>query len=430
MAFIKYTYSVTNDVTSGKICSERLIQEINNAATIIVALDRIDTLDDVLDVWFKSELSINEKTLLDSLILDHSGEKLSFDSINLESESKISWTQLKAFYLANTACFLNYIDMGGSYFIWAVFHDNKFYIPNLVKNTTDATDFETNYKSKCNKQNDLSATGSLIVEPSIYTGPVGSKSISIVTPDLTDRTSWYQPSVQVVNEILTDSGDGLTFNSIHVWWVNIYGKLTYTHKQIPKRDGTFGKHADWAVVVKVNDVVQTSGYSVNYIEGKIIFESSKSGATVKVTYWHTEVTNYGEWLLVPPTGKKYIVEHVEIQLSVDVVMNSPCRMEIWAGANLATYGTFPDYLFEAGYGQMRADYRGMRDLINAANQGQGVISAADDMTKDVIIIPFNYIQAFTLDSAYGALFRMTTLNNIPSSGELLTATFYLQIRNN
>jgi hypothetical protein len=222
----------------------------------------------------------------------------------------------------------------------------------------------------------------------------------------------------------------LTFNSIHTWWVNIYGKLTYTHKQIPKRDGTFGKHADWAVIVKVNDVVQTSGYSINYVDGKVIFDSSKSGSVVKVTYWHTDgVTNYGEWLLVPPAGKKYIVEHVEIQMTTDVVFNSPARMEIWAGSNLATYSNFPDYLFEAGYGQMRVDYRGMRDLINAANKGQGVIPAMGDLQNETVVIPFEYLQAFTLDSAQGALFRLTTINNIVATGELLTATFYLQVRN-
>jgi len=350
--------------------------------------------------------------------------------VAIESESKITWAELKTFYAANTGCFLNYLEKSDSYSIWMVFNSNKFYMPCLTKSTADSTDFETNYKSKCNKQNDLSSTGSLLVEQSIHTGPVGSKAISLATVDLTDRTSWYQHSTQVVSETLTDSGDGLTFNSVNTWWVNIYGKLTYTHKQIPKRDGTFGKHADWAVIVKVNDVVQTSGYSVNYEDGKVVFESSKSGSTVTTTYWHTNgVTNCGEWLLVPAAGKKYIIEHVEIQISVDTVINSPVRMEIWAGSNLATYGSFPDYLFEAGYGQMRADYRGMRDLINAANLGQGVITAASEMQNDVIVIPFNYIQAFTLDSAFGSLFRLSVQNNTAATGELLTATFYLQIRN-
>lgn len=425
MALFDYTYTKS-------INSDRLTLEIQQNSSITIALDHIGVVDTTITIWFRAELSLGEKSALDTIVANHINTPLIPDAIpiSIESESKISWTQMKAFYLANTGCFLNYIDMGSNYFIWAVFNENKFYIPSLVKGTTESTDFETNYKSKCNKQNDLSSTGSLLVEHSIYTGPVGSKSISLVTCDLTDRTSWYQKSVQVADEVLTDSGDGLNFNSTHTWWVNIYGKLTYTHKQIPKRDGNFGKHADWAVIVKVNDVVQTSGYSVNYVDGKITFDSSKSGSVVKVTYWHTDgVANYGEWLLVPPVGKKYIVEHVEIQMTKDVVFNSPTRMEIWAGSNLATYGDFPDYLFEAGYGQMRADYRGLRDIINAANKGQGVIPAVGDMQNEAIILPFEYIQAFTLDSMQGALFRLTTINNIAASGELLTATFYLQVRN-
>jgi len=344
------------------------------------------------------------------------------------SQSCVTWSQFKSFHIL-VGCFINYIDTGSNYFIWTVYNNHKIFVSNLLKGTTDATDFETNYKAKCNKQTDTSAVGSQLVEQSIYTGPLYSKAVSIVTVDLTDRTSWYQKSVKVVDEILTDSGDGLTFNSINPWWVNIYGKLTYTYKQIPKRDGTFGAHTDWAAIISINNVVQTSGYTVDYITGKVTFTSSQSGNAVKATYWHTNgVSNFGEWLLVPPTGMKYIVEHVEVQLTTDVVISSPVRMEIWAGGNLSAYGNFPDYLFNAGYGQFRADYRGMRDIINAANLGQGVVKAACEMTNDVIVLPFDYVQAFTLDSAVGAMFRFTTLNNIAATGELLTATFYLQIR--
>jgi hypothetical protein len=275
-----------------------------------------------------------------------------------------------------------------------------------------------------------SATGVPLTESSIYTGPSGSRSVSMVTPDLGDRTCWYQKSVQVVDETLTDSGDGLTFTSAHPHWINIYdAKLTYTHKQIPKRDGTWGKHADWATIVKINDVTQTSGYTVNFAAGTITFESSQSGNTIKATYWHNDgVTNPSEWLLAPQAGKKYIVEHVELQFSSGMTINDTLRFEIWAGANLATYGSFPDYLFEAGYGQFRADYRNAHDIINAANQGQGHVDKFGELTKDVSIIPFNYIQAFTIDSAYGTIFRVVLLNNAPySNTEIVTGTFYMQI---
>ena len=429
MTSVNYAYSISQNTATGVVNSNSLTREITGS-TITRALDYISTEADILNVWFKAALDTNEVATLTGIVGAHTGLILE-DLSNRSSAGDllVSWSEIKSLYASNPRSFLNYAEIIGYYYIWLCVDEQKMLVPELIKGTAEAIDFEANYKSKCNKQNDLSTTGSLLVEQSIHTGPLGAKAISLVTPDLADRTSWYQKSVQVVDEILTDSGDGLTFNSAHTWWVNIYGKLTYTHKQIPKRDGSFGKHADWAVVVKVNDVVQSSGYTVNYIDGKITFGATTAGSAVKVTYWHTDgVTNYGEWLLVPPAGKKYIVEHVEVQLSTDMQLPSPIRMEIWAGSTLATYGSFPEYLFDAGYGQMRADYRGMRDLINAANLGQGVIQHAGDLQNDVIVIPFNYVQAFILNSAQGALFRITNINNVPAIGELLTATFYLQIR--
>jgi hypothetical protein len=281
------------------------------------------------------------------------------------------------------------------------------------------------------EQAPVSATGMPLVEATLHTGPVGSKSISIVTPDLGDKTTWYQKSVQVVDEVLTDSGDGLTFNSVNPHWINIDSpRLTYTHKQIPKRDGTYGKHADWRTVVKVNDVVQsTSTYTQNFAAGTITFNSSKAGDTVKATYWHINgVTNHSEWLLTPPAGKRYAIEHVEMQFSQNTNLTDTVRFEIWAGASLGTYGSFPDYLWEAGYGQFRADYRGIIDFINAANEGKSSIPACGGLTQDVLVMPFNYVQAITMNSTQGTLFRLCLLNNTPfTNSEIVTATFYLQV---
>lgn len=275
-----------------------------------------------------------------------------------------------------------------------------------------------------------SNTGAFIFETGITTGKIGSRGMSLVTPDLSDRTTWYQKSVQVVDETLTDSGDGLTFTSAHAHWININSlKLTYTHKQIPKRDGTFGRHSDWAIAVKVNGTAVTSGFTINYAAGTVVFNSSQSGNTVICTYWHNDgVVHPSEWLLTPGTGKKYIVEHAELQMSCGLVANDTLRFEIWAGAGLGTYGSFPDYLFEAGYGQMRADYRGAHDIINAANLGQGSIPIFGGLTKEVIVIPFSYLQAFTLDSAVGAVFRVVLVNDLPySAADIATGTFYLQV---
>ena len=344
----------------------------------------------------------------------------------------LPWADVKSF-ADSRGLTVQWIVANGVYFVYVF--DGPFVVscevPKEMSPGADQTEFEATYKAKGNRIiQPRSSAGMPLTEPSIFTGPSATRSVSLVSHDLSDRTTWYQKSVQVVDEVLTDSGDGLTFTSINTDWINIdNARLTYTHKQILKRDGSFGKHADWRTVVKVDDVVQTTGYTQNFATGAITFGASKAGSTIKCTYWHNNgVSNPSEWLLAPPSGKKMLVQHVELQFSVDIVINNTVRFEIWAGASLGTYGTFASALWEAGYGQFRADYRNARDLINAANQGQGTIPAIGELTQDVVVMPFNYVQALTLDSAVGTLFRMVLLDNLPfTGGEMCTATFYLQI---
>ena len=345
----------------------RLELEIRASSAIVTALDYMTSLGTTVDIYFKAELSSGEEDALDAIVAAH--------------------------------------------------------VPTPLPEEANLVHLE-NVKT--------SGQGNLIFEQGIFTGASTSRGVSLVTPDLGDRTTWYQKSVQVSDETLTDSGDGLTFTSAHPHWINIYSlKVTYTHKQIPKRDGTFGKHADWAITIKVDGSTVTTGFTINYPAGTVTFNSSKSGSTITATYWHNDgVTHPSEWLLVPGTGKKLVVEHAELQFSSGMAVNDTIRFEIWAGANLATYGSFPDYLFEAGYGQMRADYRDANDLINTANLGQGEIPKFGSLTKNVTVIPFNYLQAFCLNSTQGAIFRVLLLNDTPYTDcDICTGTFYIQIDN-
>ena len=277
----------------------------------------------------------------------------------------------------------------------------------------------------------LSASGNQIVEHAPPAGPLGQKAISLVTPNLSDRTTWYQKSVKVTGATLTDSGDGITFTSGVPWWIDIYNeKLTYTYKQIPKRDGTMGKHADWAASVSVNGVVQTTGFTIDFAAGTVTFSSSQSGNAVTATYWHTNgITNPSEWLFVPAGGKVYTINCVELQYSMNIAPTMDTILfEIWAGASVATYGTFPNALFDAGYGQFRASYRNIWDIINVTNnQNSTVIPAHGPMQNNLFVAPFNYTQAVRMDSAQGTLLRMCLLNNTPIDAEITSACFYLTI---
>jgi hypothetical protein len=68
----KYTYSIAGDTANGKVNSTKLTSEIQSSS-IVIALDRIDTSGDILDIWFKDPLSGGDQTTLTALVNAHIG---------------------------------------------------------------------------------------------------------------------------------------------------------------------------------------------------------------------------------------------------------------------------------------------------------------------------------------------------------------------
>lgn len=66
------TYSISTDIASGKLNTDRLTKDIR-ASAITVALDSISSGGDVLTITFKADLGNTDKTLLDAIVLSHSG---------------------------------------------------------------------------------------------------------------------------------------------------------------------------------------------------------------------------------------------------------------------------------------------------------------------------------------------------------------------
>ena len=88
MAATDYQYSIATDFPNHKVATDRLQQEIQSSA-ILIALERIDTLGDACDIWFKDSLSAGDETILDGIVAVHSGEPLpsSVSPVTLTSPS-------------------------------------------------------------------------------------------------------------------------------------------------------------------------------------------------------------------------------------------------------------------------------------------------------------------------------------------------------
>jgi len=69
-----YTYNLL-DFPNGKVNSDRLSQEIH-ASEITISLTSIDTNSSGVMISFKTDLSAGEKTILDAIVANHSGEDI------------------------------------------------------------------------------------------------------------------------------------------------------------------------------------------------------------------------------------------------------------------------------------------------------------------------------------------------------------------
>lgn len=350
MANTSYEYSKI-------VSTDRLTLEIQRDQNITVALDRIETVDESVTIWFRAALSEDEKTELDAVVANHVPAPILSAPVNSDNAP--------------------------------------------------------------------------IVEVSLRRGVKDSDSLTLVTPDFTDRTSWYQNSVQVTGGSLTDTGDGLSFQAASGarHWVNINSpKLTLDYKKVPERDGSMSNLSMRYVTVYVNGTpADSSTYAIDFDLGKVTFNSSQTGNTITADYWHNDgVSNPSEFLINPPPGYLYLIEHVELQFSVNMGFTDIVLFEIWAGGTVSDYSDFNSFLFDAGYGQSRTYYRNMADLINWCNNEYPPIPKCGDFQQDILCFPFKFLVAPAIRSDQGTLIRIATLNGTPLTGEISTATIYMQ----
>lgn len=314
----------------------------------------------------------------------------------------------------------------------------------------DFTDWDTNFSSSSTEvgsENDavacivgLSATH-LVERTSdgrhrvaVEKGDATKKTI--YSHDWADRTTWYQQSVRVVDEVATDSGDHTTYNLANDYVIDLY------HGKIAQEDFVVdGESNSYRVVVKVDDVEVdevdpchgTGDYTVNYVNGDIVFEEALVGTeTVKVTYYYSPDTDGRSTFVVRPlTGKKLMIEVVEVQFPADLVVNDTMRYQVYGYVDVFAPQYTPDpypslTLIPIGNPLV---FKTMNDYFSDANGswvsypaigGEGWRGAS----QSTYILQWNYIRSTVLHSAYGMELRMILDHDDPMGGETVGATFY------
>lgn len=329
---------------------------------------------------------------------------------------RVNWTTLKDF-LDSKVLSPQYIDVNEAY--WIKLYDGPFELETIINKDDitdpDLIDFETNYKSKSNKNILAQTPGGKI--PKVSTYKAEGTSFINVTPDFTDKTTWYQESTKVMNEILT-LDTGKIYNSINTYWVDATHAKIYMEDAITE-DGTpmhFGGARKYPVKINDNgvEIIEDTDYSVNYVTGVVTLDAGYTAVgAITATYYYAGSSTF---TIKPDMGSLIHIEHSELQFTSDLVMTMPVNFDIYVYNPM----DLPNKML-----YKRTRYKNIKDIINAANLGTGEITPVDVFTKAVCVFPFDYATLKTLKSSDGAELRVSIDDDIPFNGEWGTATFYI-----
>lgn len=217
----------------------------------------------------------------------------------------------------------------------------------------------------------------------------GSSSI-LVSHNFCDKTTWWNDSVEVETETLSDNGDHLTYNSAHTHWVDLeHGKVPYEDRIVDT----------YKPVIYINDVAQTSGFSINYAAGTVTFESSQEGNTIKADYHYA--TN-STWVIKPDSGKILKIIGTCVRFTDNVAIgNGFVKFQLYIAGN--PYGD-PTY------------YKNMDDFMKCAMGRIIRVEKFGAMSNDVINIDFDYITSKDLKSSQYAEIRISLTDHTPITG--------------
>lgn len=294
-------------------------------------------------------------------------------------------------------------------------------------NTAARTEFMSAYQQGGNKVTvSIDDDGNMSQVPQ----PRPGTKFNVITHNWCDKTTWYQESVQSADETLTDSGNGLTFNSAHTFWIDM------KHGKITDEDNIAASAGKWLSTVTVNNVAKTESpagttsgdYQIDYRAGTLTFNASQTGNTVKASYWYAMS---GAFTFKPLPGKKIKLLSVEVQFSKDLYLKDTLVFTPrgYAGVFAPQYVPVPFGPSDLIPLQAPNKYKRIWDFINEANGTYPVVPATGGpgwrgMTQDVITFPWNYVTRTDLYAQYGMEIRISMENNIEQGGELATATFY------
>jgi len=358
------TYSYVKQVDIPRLTLE--IQQSN----ITIVLDHITTVGTNVDIVFRADLSVGEKTTLDTIVENHSGLPLPTEAQSVAIDN-MKINGVKQIMVDNS---VKIGPIGGG---------------SITINSHDWGDRTTWYQK------------SVLVSNETLVDSGNGLTFTSINP-------WW---------INMDSD-----------------KITYDYKMVPERDGTHSDISLRRPIIKVNDIIVTNYMVDYVNGKITFGSSQVGQTVTGTYYTNNNIPRCSEWLLYAPTNWAYILDYVEIQFSKNINLSTTVNIEIWGGGTQFgtvpdIYQDFNMDLYDMGFGQNRSLYRSAKDFLNiCTNRSSQIIPAFAGLTQDVYIFPFDYLVNTILKHSDGAVIVLSKVNDLPyTNAELATLTFYMQL---
>jgi hypothetical protein len=246
---------------------------------------------------------------------------------------------------------------------------------SVVANSTVARDADSNQK--------------ISIQPRVGSGT------TIITHNFGDPCSWFTNSVLITDEILTTKVNAV-YDVYKCSKTNIidteHGRLTFDNRIDTK----------YKIIVKVNDVVVTTGFAFNYELGEITFLTPLTVSdVVKLTFYYATDSEY---VIKATAGKKLKIENVEVQFSSDVDMQgkTECHFEEW-GYNP---NNLPNKML-----YKTTIYKNIANFIDESNNKYfSTIPPRDNLTAGLDIFVWEYPVSRQIKNSEGAEVRISMVD--------------------
>lgn len=238
--------------------------------------------------------------------------------------------------------------------------------------------------------------------------PEGSAA-TIVSYNFCDKTTWWMTAVPITMETLVSTST-TSFSTMHQFIIDLTHGKCYDEDTATTTDPTL------IPKIYVDDVLVTTGYTINYRTGVITFTAPILGV-VKASYKYA-INSY--FILKPRAGQTLSILKSQIQFSSDCLISSPLVFEAWVDhpvyGKIAIPGT-------------KIKYKNEQDFISACNGGQDVIKAWGACLLDTCVLAFNYARPKPIKSSTKVEIRVYVQGHTELTGTLANGTFYVATEN-